>query len=159
MMNKYEKMARRVIAKVLEDDTIKTVGGIAVVVGLGLLAKKYNVPINVGLNGGRPVVHVTNGCDFSTGSKSSEYIFPMAKNSKEVAISSILETTKSMSFDSSRISAAEKIYDIVENCDYCTELDDLKSYAISALNRISSGCTFSSSKTRITDLIVDITEL
>ena len=159
MMNKYEKMARKFVTVILEDDTARSIAGIVCVIGLGMLAKKYNIPITAGLSGGRPVVHVTNGCDFSTGGKTSEYIFPMAKNSKEVAISSILESTNSMSFDSSRISAAEKIYDIVENCDYCTELDDLKSYAISALNRISSGCTFSSTKTRITDLIVDITEL
>lgn len=155
MMNKYEKMARRVIAKILEDDTIKTVGGIAVVVGLGMLAKKYNVPINVGLNSGRPTISLSPFDDSVSHNSFGKLRAPMS--STEVAIKTVYENGLKMTWSDDKVNAARKIYGIVSKMDKeDSTYENAKAYAMASMSKLADNVTWSSDRETITDLIASL---
>jgi len=73
-------------------------------------------------------------------------------SSKEKAILALLNTTKSMAWDSDRIKVAEQIRDIAEESVH----EDTSKTAIAALEEISRRMTWDSSRSKISKMIFEI---
>ncbi len=85
-----------------------------------------------------------------------KYVYKLRepKTVAEHCIKTICETALDMSLDSQKLTEARKIYSMVYERDWTSDIsDDEVNYAIGALNLICRSVTLSSNKATITDLI------
>lgn len=88
-----------------------------------------------------------------------KYVYKLQepKTVAEHCIKTICETALDMSLDSQKLTEARKIYSMVYERDWTSDIsDDEVNYAIGALNLICRSVTLSSNKATITDLISKI---
>ena len=88
-----------------------------------------------------------------------KYVYKLRepKTVAEHCIKTICETALDMSLDSQKLTEARKIYSMVYDRDWTSDIsDDEVNYAIGALNLICRSVTLSSNKATITDLISKI---
>lgn len=89
----------------------------------------------------------------------TKYVYKLRepKTVAEHCIKTICETALDMSLDSQKLTEARKIYSMVYERDWTSDIsDDEVNYAIGALNLICRSVTLSSNKATITDLISKI---
>ena len=88
-----------------------------------------------------------------------KYVYKLRepKTVAEHCIKTICETALDMSLDSQKLTEARKIYSMVYERDWTSDIsDDEVNYAIGALNLICRSVTLSSNKATITELISKI---
>ena len=88
-----------------------------------------------------------------------KYVYKLRepKTVAEHCIKTICETALDMSLDSQKLTEARKIYSMVYERDWTSDIsDDEVNYAIGALNLICRSVSLSSNKATITDLISKI---
>ena len=88
-----------------------------------------------------------------------KYVYKLRepKTVAEHCIKTICETALDMSLDSQKLTEARKIYSMVYERDWTSNIsDDEVNYAIGALNLICRSVSLSSNKSEITDLISKI---
>lgn len=127
--------------------------GITSALGLGLLAKKLDVPIDVRIDRdtGAPVV--------KTHSYSNIYQMPtrpyFGGSPKEMAITTLLKNAEDSYSSNTKVACAKRIRDIIKDSKY--EPDDaILAYAINCLEKISNDCYSSEIKGKIGDLIIEL---
>ena len=89
----------------------------------------------------------------------TKYVYKLRepKTVAEHCIKTICETALDMSLDSQKLTEARKIYSMVYERDWTSDIsDDEVNYAIGALNLICRSVSLSSNKATITDLISKI---
>lgn len=163
-MTNYEKKIvdsiKREATKLIQNENVQTAAGIGVVIALGILAKKYNLPITAGLSGGKPVVGLSSTSTPNGGSNLNNGSFgtlrqPITDN--EYAIKAIYESARRMSYSGDKINAAKKICDIFEAIEPgCDHYADTKAYTIAAMSKISDGISYSGDKERVNSYITKI---
>lgn len=88
-----------------------------------------------------------------------KYVYKLRepKTVAEHCIKTICDTALDMSLDSQKLTEARKIYSMVNDRDWTSDIsDDEVNYAIGALNLICRSVSLSSNKATITDLISKI---
>lgn len=113
-------------------------------VALIIFAAAYDIPVNIDTRRKR--------ANTSADTDEKPFMTVIGGSSQERAILALLNTTKSMAWDSDRIKVAEQIRDIAEESVH----EDTSKTAIAALEEISRRMTWDSSRSKISKMIFEI---
>lgn len=146
MVNINTDRTKEIFLSILKNNEKLIVGTVCTVIA-GAICAKFDIPVKFdGTN-------AANRYSDYDGAINSDYVsFP--RNSKEAAITSLVNAARISDFDSNRTDIAKKIATIIAG-----DVDDAtRSYGIDALSRISKDMDFDSGKRAIANLIFDITK-
>lgn len=131
---------------VLKTNSGRIVGALAMI-GLGLLCKKLDVPVEVLSD---PFSTINRPKPKTTNSVAVSMLY-MPKTSKENAIATIAKNVDSGSLDCHKLDAVKKIYSLAEDAS-----ESEKNYAISAIGLIMGKMSLASNKGLAEDYITQL---